>query len=123
MELTEQQQIEFEGKIKRFEDMRKTRFSLFEGLFISLLASAIILCVDLIAEEDISLKILLIIALLLGSWRFYILMLRQTQKPVIALGNAIGTIEHGPVNIKGEDGQVYSVFRISDFIHEGESKK
>jgi len=118
MNLTKEQEREFEDKIKKFEEIRKVRFSLFEGIFIAFLTSIIILTTDLVAGEDKIFKFLLILLLVIVSWQLYKLMLKQTQKPVIALGNAIGTIEHGPVNVTGEDGQVYSIFKVSDFIHE-----
>ena len=50
-------------------------------------------------------------------------MLIQTQKPVIALGNIIATRESEPINIKGEDGIVYSVFKVSDVIEDKPKKE
>lgn len=114
---------EFEEKMKNFQYIRQNRASLFQGIFVALLTSALVLLVNLISEEDISLQIVLIILIILIAWQIYVFSLKQTQKPIFVCENAVGTIEGKPVEIKGKDGNDYLAFKLSDFIHQSKENK
>ena len=122
-EVSKQKMLEFKDKMEDFKYLRQQRASYHQGIYIALLVAAIVLFVDLIAGTDVFLKVLLIIGLIFVAGIFYKRMLLQTQKPILCLGNAIGTIEHGPLKIKGKDGKDYAAFSVSDFIHKDENTK
>jgi len=122
--IPKQKMQEFKDKMESFKYLRQQRASHYQGIYIALLVAAIVLFVDLIAGTDIFFKVLLIIGLILIAEIFYKKMLFQTQKPIIACENAIGTIEGEPKLVKGKDGKGYYVFLVSDFIHkDGKTKK
>jgi len=118
------QEIEkIKDKIETFKYLRQQRVSYYQGIYIALLVGAVVLLVDLIAEADIFLKIMLIIILVFGSEIVYKKMLIQTQKSVLCLENAICTIENGPISVKGKDRKEYAVFQVSDFVHQNGKTK
>lgn len=114
--ISKEKMKEFEDRIKNFQYLRQSRVSLYQGIFIALLTSAIILSINLIPIKNILLKILLIILLIFFAWKSYSYMLNQTQKPIMVCENAIGTLEKQEI-VKGKDGKAYAVCSISDFTH------
>ena len=123
LKLTKEQEDWFSQRRKNFEKLREKRFSLFEGVFIAFLTASIIILVDLVAGEDKIFKVIILVFLLIISWDLYKRMFVQTQKPVVCLGNAIGTIEKGPHIVKDKKGKEWAIFGVSDFIHEDKFKK
>lgn len=121
--ISKQQMQEFKDKMDNFNYLRQQRASHYQGIYIALLVAAIVLLVDLVVGADIFLKILLIIGLIFIAEMFYKKTLVQTQKPIVCLGNAIGTIEHGPQIVKDEKGMEWAIFGVSDFIHKDEKTK
>ena len=49
---------EFKDKIEYFKYLRQERVSYYQGIYIALFVASIVLFVDLIAKEDIILKII-----------------------------------------------------------------
>lgn len=108
---------EFEDRMKNFQYLRQNRASLYQGIFVALLTSALILIVNLISKNDIYLQTFLIVLLIFLSLEFYKFSLRQTQKPIFVAENARGTIEGKPVLVKDKKGNGYYIFSLSDFSH------
>lgn len=121
--IPKQKMQEFKDKMEGFKYLRQQRASHYQGIYIALLVAAMVLFVNLIAGADIFLKILLIIGLIFVAEILYKKMLVQTQKPIVCLGNAVGTIEHGPHIVKDKKGMEWAIFSVSDFIHESRKTK
>ena len=113
---------EFEVRMKNYSDWRWSGVSFYQGIFIALVTAIIILSLDLLAGQDLFLKILILALLIFGSYELYRKMLKQTQKPIAICENAIGTLEGEPKIIKGEDGIEYAVMNLSG-MHFKEGKK
>ena len=107
--------------MNNFSYLRQARASHFQSIYVALLVSAVILLVDLIAKEDIFLKIILIFGLIIIAEAIYRKAIIQTQKPIIALGNAIGTLEKYSI-VKDKDGKEWFVGAVSDFSHKEDKK-
>jgi len=108
--------------MKNYSDWRWSGVSFYQGIFIALVTAIIILSLDLLAGQDLFLKILILALLIFGSYELYRKMLKQTQKPIAICENAIGTLEGEPKIIKGEDGIEYAVMNLSG-MHFKEGKK
>jgi hypothetical protein len=121
--IPKQKMQEFRDKMENFKYLRQQRASHYQGIYIALLVAAIVLLVDLVAGADIFFKVILIIGLIFIAEIFYKKMLSQTQKPIVCLENAMGTIEHGPHIVKDKKGIEWAVFSVSDFIHKDDKTK
>ena len=108
---------EFKDKIEYFKYLRQERVSYYQGIYIALFVASIVLFVDLIAKEDIILKIIFIIGFIIIAQIIYKKSLTQTQKPIFVCKNLSATVEKGPEIIKSKGGEEYAVFKISDITH------
>lgn len=116
MKLSKQQEQYFKDKIENFKYLKQNRVLLYQGIYIALVVSIIILLVDLIPKEDYIIKLVLIFGLVLLAQFHYRRMLIQTQKPIYAGPNVMGTVERMD-EVKGKDGKSYMIFSLSDFMH------
>ena len=116
-EIDEQKMQEYKDRATNYQTWRWNNVSFYQSIFIVFVTSTILIFVDLIAGKDISFKIFILPPLIFLSFYFYQKALRQTQKPIIVLDNSIGTIEGKSVKVKGEDGEEYSIFKISGAHH------
>jgi len=113
---------EFELRTKNYSEWRWSGVSFYQGIFIAFVTAAIILLLDILAGQDLFLKIIVLAFLIFGSYELYKKMLKQTQKPVFICDNMIGTLEGEPKLIKDKDGKGYYVMNISG-VHHQEDKK
>jgi len=120
--IDEKKMQEFKDGMTNYNNWRWNSVSLYQSIFIIFITSVILILVDLIADKDILLKIIILFILIILSFFLYRKMLQQTQKPIFVCENVIGTIEHGPVNVKAEDGKEHSIFNLSG-MHHKEIKK
>ena len=122
IKISKEKREEFNNKMMNYSTWRWSGVSLYQSAFIVFLTAAILLLVDIIAENDRILKAIILIILIFLSLDMYKKMLRQASKPIFVCENMVATVEKGPHNVKAEDGQVYSVFSISNAVHD-ENKK
>ena len=108
---------EFLDKVRSFEYLRQARAAQYQGVYIALLVAAIMIFVELIAGQDIILKIILMMGFIVLAVSVYRKALVQTQKPVVAFKNGAATIERGPFDFKTKDGQEYVILEMSDCIY------
>lgn len=114
---------EFEVRMKNYSDWRWSGVSFYQGIFIALVTAIIILSLDLLAGQDLFLKIFILALLIFGSYELYKKMLKQTQKPIAICENAIGTLEGEPKIVKGNDGIEYAVMNLSGMHFKERRKK
>jgi len=123
MEISKEKLTEYELRMKNYSDWRWSGVSLYQGIFIAFVTATIILFLDILAKQDLTLKIVILILLILISYELYHKMLKQTQKPIIACENMVGTLEGEPKLIKDKDGKGYYIMNISGVHHiKGESE-
>jgi len=104
---------EFEVRMKNYSNWRWSGVSLYQGIFIAFVTATIILFLDIVAKQDLALKLIILGFLIIGSYELYKKMLKQTQKPIAICENAIGTLEGKPKKVKGSDGKEYAIMKIS----------
>ena len=109
-------------RMKNYSNWRWSGVSFYQGLFIAFVTATIVLLLDLLAGQDLLLKLLILALLLFGSYRLYGKMLKQTQKPIAICENAVGTLEEEPKIVKGKDGMEYAVMKISGMHFKGNKK-
>jgi len=113
MKIPKEKLTEYELRMKNYSDWRWSGVSLYQGVFIAFVTAIIILSLDIIAKQDLFLKLMILAFLIFGSYELYKKMLKQTQKPIAICANAIGTLEGKPKKVKGEDGKEYAIMKIS----------
>ncbi len=113
MEISKEKLIEYELRMKNYSDWRWSGVSFYQGIFIAFMTAAIILALDILAGQDLYLKLIILALLILGSYEMYRKMFKQSQKPIAISDNAIGTLEGKPKIVKGKDGKEYAVMKIS----------
>ena len=123
MEISNEKLTEFEVRMKNYSDWRWSGVSFYQGIFIALVTAIIILSLDLLAGQDLFLKIFILALLIFGSYELYKKMLKQTQKPIAICENAIGTLEGEPKIVKGNDGIEYAVMNLSGMHFKERRKK
>ena len=121
MKLSKQQEQYFKDKIENYKYVQKDRVSFYQGVYIALLVSIIILLVDFIPKGDYLIKLVLIFGLFLLAEFHYRRMLVQVQKPVFVGPNSIGTVERQHT-VKDRSGKEWAIFSLSDFIYQGDNK-
>ena len=122
MEISREKLTEDELRMKNYSDWRWSGVSLYQGIFIAFITATIILALDVIAEQDLYLKLILLVFLIFGSYKIYRKMFKQTQKPIAICENAIGTLEGKPKIVKGKDGKEYTIMKISGIHYDGDKK-
>ena len=121
-EISKEKLTEYELRMKNYSDWRWSGVSLYQGIFIAFVTATIILALDIIAEQDLYLKLILLVFLIFGSYKMYRKVFKQTQKPIAICENAIGTLEGKPKVVKGEDGKEYAIMKISGMHFKEEIK-
>lgn len=123
LKIDEQKMQEFRDRMQSYNYLRQNRVSYWQAIAIVFGTSAVLLLIDLIAKDDVFLKVVFIIGLFIFANWAYRRSISQTQKPIFIAENAVGTIEKEPITIKDKDGKEYSIFSMSDFVYKGEQKK
>ena len=113
MKISKEKLTEFEVRMKNYSDWRWSGVSFYQGIFIAFVTATIILFLDIVAGQDLLLKLILLIILLFSSYVLYRKMLEQTQKPIAICENAIGTLEGQPKTVMGKDGEKYTIMKLS----------
>ena len=109
--------VEYELRMKNYSDWRWSGVSLYQGIFIAFVTAAIILALDIIAGQDLFLKLIVLVFLISGSYELYQKMFIQTQKPIAICENAVGTLEGKPKIIKDGTGKEYTIMKLSGVHH------
>ncbi len=118
MRIQKQKMEEFKARSESYNYLRQERASLFQSVAVVFGTTALILLIDIFSKEDLTLRIFLMISLFTLAWLAYKKSLMQTQKPIFVGENIVATIESGPHNVRGEDGKEYSIFKISQTVHQ-----
>lgn len=122
MKIPKEKLTEYELRMKNYSDWRWSGVSFYQGIFIAFVTATIILFLDIIAGQDLILKLIILTILIFSSYQLYRKMLEQTQKPIAICENAIGTLEGKPKTVKGEDGKDYTIMKLSGMHFKKDTK-